>query len=213
MARVVKNPFGELSGKVGTVVFKKGKNGAYIASLPDVSKHKPSMRQKMQRLKMSTVMAFLQPLQLLLKQTYFPFESQKSGFHAAKSYYLKEVVVFANDTYEIDYSKALVSFGDLRPIADLQLIPDAATHSVTVNWTNNSGQAMAHPDDVLLLVYYAPEKNKLSYRTHVALRADGTAVLQLDSHWAQQSLHIWAGFYRPSEGRAAMSCYGGSVAV
>lgn len=213
MARVVKNPFGELSGKVGVVVFKTGKNGAYISSLPEPSRQKPSILQELQRLKMTTVMDFLKPLQQLLKVAYFPFESNKSGFHAAKSYYLKEVVKPEDNHFVIQYSKALVSFGNLRPIADLQLIPDVASHSIIIQWRDNSDQAMAYADDALLLVYYAPEKKQLRFKTDVAFRAAGTATLNLGALWADTPVHIWAGFMRHDKASAAASCYGGIVIV
>lgn len=213
MARVIKNPFGELSGKVGTVVFKKGKNGAYISSLPTSTRHKPSVLQERQRLKMTTVMDFLKPLQQLFKEAYFPFEANKSGFHAAKSYYLREVVLPVGDTFEIDYPKALVSFGDLRPAVDVQLISDTNQHQLRLQWTDNSAQAMAYADDCLIVVIYTPQSNKMMYRTDLALRANGEATIDFNVLQESTNVHVWIGFYRPNKQRASMSTYAGSIVV
>ena len=218
MARVVKNPFGELSGKVGELVFKKGKNGAYISMVPSPTKKKPSVLQERQRLKMTTVMDFLKPLKRLLQEAYFPFASNASGFHAAKSYYLREVVMPVNETFSIDYPKAPVTFGDLRPPANVQLTAGntPSTNSVGdkqlhLSWTNNSDQAMAYPDDVLIVVTHIPERSITNIRYDLAVRAQGKATLQLGMYAPGAVTHVWLGFYRPQEQRASMSTYAGKV--
>ncbi|TPV35762.1 hypothetical protein FJ651_02270 [Paucihalobacter ruber] len=220
MARIVKNPFGELSGKVGELVFKKGKNGAYISMVPTPTKKKPSVLQERQRLKMTTVMDFLKPLKRLLQEAYVPFASQKSGFHAAKSYYLREVVIPVNDSFTIDYPKALISFGDLRPATGVQLTclttgrqPGSAPQEIRLSWTNNSDQAMAYGDDALIIVTHTPERSITNIRYDLAVRAEGEVTLQLGMYATGAVTHVWLGFYRPHEQRAAMSTYAGSVVV
>ena|SRR5690606_9254078 len=210
MARISKSLLGELSGKVGNVVFKMGKNGPYISSIPTPSKKAPTADQQLQRNKMTVVMDFLRPLQYLIKEAYFPFQQNKSGFHAAKSYYLKEAVVLENGSYTLNYPKALLSFGDVRPLDGIQLIPQPATQSVTVQWNDNSHQAMASPDDTLLVVCYAPESQQLYYQTRLAQRAEGQVSMALGNAWTAMEIHLWAGFQSADALRASPSSYGGS---
>src|SRR5690606_24533588 len=137
MARINKSLIGELSGKAGGLVFKTGKNGNYVSSLPTPTNKKPSVEQQLQRDKMTVVMDFLRPLQTLIKETYFVFKKNRSGYHAAKSYYLKKAVVMDNSTYTINYPKALLSFGDVLGMEGLQVTADALTYSITLQWLDN----------------------------------------------------------------------------
>lgn len=213
MARIVKNPFGVLSGKVGELVFKKGKYGPYVSSRPSKGKCKPSKAQLQQQQKMVPIVQFLKPLKDLIKECYVPFKIKQAGFNAAKSYFLKHAVELEDDHFVINYTKALVSFGDLRPIANLQMTPDAANHSINLQWTNNSQQAMAYDDDQLLVVYYAPDINVMGYELQVATRADEQATVVLGDVWAQTPVQVWTGFHRPEDQQASMSTYGGVFMV
>lgn len=211
MARITKSPLGEFSGRVGAVVFKTGKNGNYISERPTPTTKKPSEVQQLQRNKMTVVMEFMILFQRVFRTVYFPFQQKKSGFHAAKSHYLKEAVVLENGKYTIDYSKALLSYGDLRMVENLQLTPDADNHSITIQWTDNSNQAMAYPDDELIVVCYSPETNDRYFLTNLAQRAAGQVVCNLGNLNTPTEFHIWVGFHQPEKQRASPSVYGGKV--
>ena len=71
MARIINHPLGELSGKVGAVVFKKTKYGSYLSSVPSGPPPKASALQELQQSKMKAVMHFLTPLRVILKHTFF----------------------------------------------------------------------------------------------------------------------------------------------
>lgn len=210
MARINKSLIGELSGKAGGLVFKTGKNGNYVSSLPTPTNKKPSVEQQLQRDKMTVVMDFLRPLQTLIKEAYFPFQQNRSGFHAAKSYYLKKAVLMDNGAYAINYPKALLSFGDVLGMEGLQVTADALTYSITLQWVDNSYQAMAEPDDKLLVVCYAPKNQQLYYQTELAQRTDTQVSIPLDASWAAMDIHVWAGLQSADQLRASPSSYGGS---
>jgi len=213
MARIIKSPIGELSGKAGGLVFKTGKNGNYVSSLPTPTTAKPSVGQQLQRSKMTVIMEFLSPLQKLIQEHYFPFQKKKAGFHAATSYYLREAVSMQNGDYTINYLKALLSYGDLLVIDDLQISVDTDNEGIVLKWTDNSGQAMAYPDDQLLVVCHAPKTGLNLYGTIVAQRADEQAFYKIGPSNTPTEYHVWAGFCRPEQKRASPSIYGGSVVV
>ena len=118
-----------------------------------------------------------------------------------------------NDTFAIDYPKALISFGDLRPAADVQLALGTQPQEIHLSWTNNSNQAMAYADDALIIVTYTPERSVMNIRYDLATRAEGAATLQLGMYAPEVITHVWVGFYRPGKQRAAMSTYAGSVVI
>lgn len=213
MARIKKSTIGELSGKAGGLVFKTGKNGTYVSSLPTPTKNKPSAVQQLQRNKMTVVMDFLRPFQFLIKENYFPFQKNKSGFHAAKSYYLREALLLQNDQYVINYSKALLTYGDLRMVEDLQLAVAATNNGFNLQWKDNSAQAMAYPDDELVLVCYAAGVQARYFSSQLAQRSDESAFCAFEPASNPTEYHIWVGFSRPDEKRASPSFYGGSLVL
>lgn len=158
-------------------------------------------------------MEFMRPFQRVFKDYYFPFQQNKSGFHAAKSHYSKEALIFENGAYSINYSKALLSYGDLRMVEDLQLTPDADNHSINIQWTDNSNQAMAYPDDELLVVCYSPQTQDRYFLKNLAQRAAGEAVCHLGNFNSPAEFHVWVGFDQPEKLRASPSVYGGKVLV
>lgn len=212
MARIKKSAIGELSGKAGELVFKTGKYGNYVSSLPVRRKDKPSAVQQLQRNKMTVVMEFMKSFQWAFKDYYFPFQQNKSGFHAAKSYYLQEALQFENEAYQINFSKALLTYGDLRMIEHLELTPDTTAHTLSLQWANNSQQAMAYADDALLLLVYAPETGQRFQFLNLARRADETAVCVFNTH-SITDYHLWVSFVQPEQKRASPSVYAGLWSV
>ena len=88
MARLLNNPLGSISGKAGTLVFKKTKTyGNFISSLPVPSNKKPSEPQLLQRNKMKVIMHFLGYLKHILKLLFSPNRPTSASFHFIKSYY------------------------------------------------------------------------------------------------------------------------------
>lgn len=212
MARIKKSAIGELSGKAGELVFKTGKYGNYVSSLPVRRKDNPTPVQQLQRNKMTVVMEFMRPFQWAFKDYFFPFQQNKSGFHAAKSYFLKEALVFENDAYRIDYSKALLTYGDLKGIEGLQLTADPTRHTLQLQWTDNSRQALAYADDALLVLVYAPETGQRFQFLDLARRADETAECVFNTH-SITDYHLWVSFVQPDQQRAAPGVYAGLWSV
>ena len=85
MARIINHPLGELSGKVGAVVFKKTKYGSYLSSVPSGPPPKASALQELQQSKMKAVMHFLTPLRVILKHTFAHIFGDIFGHRRTKS--------------------------------------------------------------------------------------------------------------------------------
>ncbi len=209
MARVT-NKLIHLTGMIDDLVFYKSIYGNLVRARPDFSgkKRKSSPLQKLQQDKMLVVMDFLRPLKRLLRENVFPPGSHLPAFHWAKSYYLNEVVYFEDEGYHINFPKALMSLGDLRP-PELMSVHVDDTYLVELQWQDNSEQALAYPDDGLLVVLCAPQARALFYRTGVTRRSDQAVTITLNQSWEGVETHIWAGFSRPDK-RASASVYLGS---
>ena len=207
MARIINHPLGELSGKVGAVVFKKTKYGSYLSSVPSGPPPKASALQELQQSKMKAVMHFLTPLRVILKHTFFPLAQRTPTFNVIKSYYLRNAVTPSDVGYRMAYSKCLMSYGDLR-------IPEEVTANwnpgqpVQVSWNPQVTQAMAQADDVLFAVVYQPEVHQFYFVEHLANREAAQAEFSLPEVWsAYPEFHLWTGYYRPEEQQASLSVY------
>lgn len=212
MARIVKSPIGELSGKAGGLVFKTGKNGNYVSSLPVHTNKKPSPVQQLQRDKMTVVMEFMRPFQWAFREYYFPFQQNKSGFHAAKSYHLKEALKFEDGIYSIHYPKTQLTYGDLRIIENLEVEADAVNKSLKFKWKDNSDQSMAYPEDALLLLFYSEKSKSRFFYLQEARRSDGVLEYNVKSSNGD-AYHVWASFYQADMQRASPSVYAGCFVI
>lgn len=215
MAILKNNPFGPMSGKVGNMTLKHYKKSKQqrLAAIPDMSGVKASKLQKIQRNKMSMAMAFLSPLSGLIKVAYRPFRKDREGFDVAKSYFMKEVLFPTEEGYAVDYGKVLVTFGDLRIPEGIQIDVDEESErlDIALQWEDNTHQAMAYPDDSLLLVVRDVEDNRFIYFKNITTRDTLSGAVSLQSSYKTKELHLWMAFVRPEEKRASASVYLGAL--
>jgi hypothetical protein len=214
MAFLENSPLGKISGKMGDLEFKVKKNGKnQVSQKRSKTKVKPTVVQKFQRNKMKVVMEFITPLSGLMKEYYRPFRKITSGFDAAKSYYLKEALTYTGEGYAIDYAKAMITFGDLRIPEGIQLDVHEENNKVdiTLNWEDNSHQAMAYPDDRLLLVLNVTGSSRFYRFKYRANRDSLSVTVSLPRSKDPEELRLWMSFVRPEEKRASPSVYLGVV--
>lgn len=211
MARLLNNPLGSISGKAGTLVFKKTKHGNFISSLPVPSNKKPSEPQLLQRNKMKVIMHFLGPLKHILKLLFSPNRPTSASFHFIKSYYLLHGLHFGTQGYEINYATSLMSYGDLRPPEQAFAQWDGA-QEVLLEWNPQSEQALAHAEDYLFAVVYHPPTHQFFFAPQLAVRNEGQTSFLLPSPWSSfTSYKLWIGFHQLEAQKASMSVYMGEL--
>jgi len=216
MAILKSNPFGPMSGKLANMNLRYNKKTKQqqLNPNPDMSRVKPSPLQKLQRRKMSMAMAFLSPLSGLMKEAFMPFRKNKEGFDVAKSYFMKEALLPAEGgDFAIDYAKVLVTFGDLRIPEGILIDVDETIEKleITLHWEDNTHQAMAYPDDSLLLVMNVTGRPRFFYFKNKANRDSLSVTVSLPRSKEPEEHHLWMAFVRPEEKRASPSVYLGTV--
>ncbi|PJX28496.1 hypothetical protein CAP47_00435 [Psychroflexus sp. S27] len=207
MAHIIHNSIGSLSGKAGNLVFKKGKYGNYVSSAPRPTQIPATKGQLRQRDKMKCVMHFLNAARFILNQTYFPINQKKATYHLIKSYYLKHAISENNEQFYINFSKALMSYGMIRPPAHLNIIEvDSFTRSVT--WTSETDQALAQTNDELFVVLYQPQLHQFYFEPNLAFRKDEQAHFKIPEVWQGTSPPLtWFGYLGTEEETASMSVF------
>ena len=206
-----KGILGAFSGKVGPVVGASWRGKEVMRSLPKRSNRVATALQQQQRQKFTMVNDFLGGIQPVIKRYYGNDSGIKTRRNQAMSYLMREALVFNDPDYEWDYSKVLISRGDLTGIEDATL--DVAAGAISVMWTDNSDQGEALADDQLVLVVYDPVTKAVVYSLAAGERADEAAALAMPIYLDGAEVQVWATFVAADEKLFATSLYLGSITV
>jgi hypothetical protein len=212
MATFEKGILGGFSGKVGNVVGSRWRGKNVMRSLPQRGKYTPSEKQEEQRDKFKTVISFLSPLTDILNEYFGSPQGDKSRYNLATSYHLKNAVESTTLGMAMEYSKVLISKGDLRGI-DGGTVAAAAAQTLNFTWQDNSGQGKATATDAFMVVIYVPDLGMYYTNLDVATRDATTASITLPNYMASFEVEVWASFSKPATNFAANSTYLGAVTV
>ncbi len=209
MATFEKGILGGFSGKVGTVIGGNWKGIDYMRSKSNKRTFIASQKQLEQQLKFALIMRFLQPMASLLKVSFEGFAIRKTGINSAFAYNFREAITGTFPDYAIDYSKALVSRGNLPNVLAPSVVSGAGS-ILTWSWTDNSS-ADAQPTDMVILVAYCPSLRQAIY-LNGGNRSDLTAELNLLS-FKGQAVETYIGLFSADGRIAATSIFTGEVTV
>ncbi|WP_434035256.1 DUF6266 family protein [Formosa sp. 4Alg 33] len=212
MAIFEKGILGGFSGKVGNVVGSRWRGKDVMRSLPQRGKYTPTPKQLEQREKFKAVILFLTPIISVVSLYFGNRQGDKSRFNIATSYHLKEAVVDSPLGYVIDFTKVLISKGDLRGL-DRGAVSAAAGQTLNFSWADNSGQGNASPFDELIVVVYAPDLDTFYTNLSVDTRDATSGSVTLPAFMAGFDVEVWASFNKPDTNLAAISTYLGRVTM
>ncbi len=210
MGRFSKGMLGPVSGTVGPVVGSSWKNVAYMRSQPLVKKRTSTADQIDHQLRFSIVINFVNALTPIIQLTFKKYAVRMSQNNAAVSYNYNNAVTGKAPDYVIDYTKALVSRGDL---------PNATAPAATVTggqvyftWKDNSQVLGTNPLDQAVLVAFCPGLNQAISTNSDGTRNSGSATLDV-SPFAGQTIETWIAFITVDGEDASNSFYTGELVV
>lgn len=207
-----KGILGAFSGKVGPVVGATWRGKDVMRSLPKKGNRLATEFQQAQRSKFAMTTEFLSGVQPVIKRYFGNDTGLKTRRNQAMSYLMKEAIVFNDPNYEWDYTKVLISKGDLLGINNGAVIAGTG-QNLDFSWTDNSGQGEAQVTDKLVVVVYEPTSKATVYSLNAASRDDESAMVQLPSFLSGLEVQVWATFVSSNDKLAATSIYLGAVMV
>ncbi len=207
-----KGILGAFSGKVGPVVGATWRGKDVLRSLPRKGTRIATETQLLQRLKFSTVTAFLTPMQAIISKYYGSDTTDKTRRNQAMSYHMKEATHYVDPNFQIVYNKVQISKGDLLGFQDPTAIAAAAT-SIDFTWTNNAGQGEAKVTDKVILAVYEPTTKTMVYSLNAGDRSDGATNLILPAYLAGLNVHVWMTLASDNDKLYATSMYMGAVVL
>ena len=209
MARIEKGILGPVSGTVGTVVGANWKGINYIRSKA-AGKRSSSVEQLDQQLKFSIAVNFVSTMTELLKLTFKNYAVKQTESNAALSYTLLNAITGKSPDYEIDFTKTLVSHGNLpNATAPAATVTNKAIH---FTWTDNSGSGSAAATDKAVLVVYSSNFNQTIFSITTAVRSDGAAIFDV-SNFSGYNAEVWIAFLSADGKDASNSIYLGELMV
>lgn len=206
MGKIGRGILGGVSGKVANVVGARWKGIDYIRAKPLSVANPRTLLQVNQRTKFALVLRFLQPNLNYVKIGYKNYAVKKSQFNSAMSYLLNNAIIGVSPNFEIDYSLALLSRGNLstalNPVFDL-----TTPGQVEFSWDDNSTDGNANATDKVMVVAYNPLKGESIYLTEGAIRTDLSQSLVLPNSYSGEEVHLFISFMSADETQLSNSTY------
>lgn len=210
---------GGLSGKVGTVVGSSWKGINYLRALPSKVSNPRTLAQQNTRMKIAMLVRFLKACTNLVRIGFKAFAINKSAFNVATSYNFHKAFVGTYPNLELDFSKVMISRGNLQGAAAGSAISETPG-KVTISWGDNSGDTNANESDVAILLIYNPATETSVQQMNAGIRTTGSAEIEVPSAWQGNLVHSYIVFSDSSHsaGRLASdfisdSVYAGEVVV
>lgn len=207
-----KGILGAFSGKVGPVVGASWRGKDVLRSLPRKGTRVATETQIVQRLKFSTVTAFLTPLKPIISKYYGSDSGEITRRNQAMSYHMKEAVNFVDPNFVFDYSKVQISKGDLLQLQTPNAVAAAAT-SIDFTWVNSAGQGQALATDKVVIAVYEPTSKTTVYTMNAGERSAGLSNFILPAYLTGTSVEVWITVVSSDDKLYATSQYLGTIVV
>lgn len=212
MAKLTKGLFGNISGKVGNMVFVTRNDKCYVKSLPKRSVMPPTEKQLIQREKFGMVMRFLSPVSSLINDSYRSINKKKMGVNVAVQQIMADAIIGQYPNLGLDFQKIGLIRGRLNNPHGV-LSQESGSGKLTFTWPVQI-QFNANASDELLIMIYCDALAKFWYNLDLRFqRWEGTCSVKLPPAFAGKNLQVWLA-YRSAGGKAfSNSEYLGEVMI
>ncbi|MBO4588938.1 MAG: hypothetical protein J5711_08615 [Bacteroidales bacterium] len=181
------------NGQVGRIVGYTVRGNDLWRSLASNHNDARSDAQLLQRARLAFVTVFIHSIGDIYKAGYHHYntsKSQRANFF--RQIYRNALSGNLIDGFTIDFSKVLVSRGNLTPAHSIAASVTPATQTATISWSDNSGVGDAKADDRLLYCIYNATKHTNVFSDNAATRAAETASATYPADWAGDTIYIYA---------------------
>ncbi|WP_316838500.1 DUF6266 family protein [Pedobacter gandavensis] len=209
MAKCSVGPYGHPSGKIGNVVFYM-LNGQPVCRLIGKA-GKPSINQKGNRQSMSVTMELIKPMADFIGVS-FKLEAEgspKNTYNLAVSYNKKHALTGQYPNIKVDYSKIILSKGNLEMAKDLKLTK--GEDGINLSW-NTATEQYGYHDDIMMVMISHPVKKTASNFLNVAKRSDGSCFIPLYHEWMMsEQMEVYVCVRSADEKSISNSVYVGNL--
>lgn len=195
---------GGFSGKVANIVGSSWKGIPVIKSLPLSVANPQSPGQVEQRSRLTGVVAAARTLLAALIQPYWnPFAQQESGYNAFVS---TNIATFVGGVFT-DFANFFSTRGSLLGVVQGASTASAGTNTITIPWTDNSGQSDALATDEAVAVVYNSTQKYWIVDAGNAVRSAATLAVADNTMAQNDELKLYLSMSRPNISKVSDSNY------
>jgi hypothetical protein len=204
MGRLKNGILGGLNGKVGKII-GYNLNGQDVIRTIGVTNKPASEKQLNNKLQMQVIMQFFKKMNGLLKMGFNPkAKNTTKNFHnLAISYNKPHALIGFYPHVTIDFSKIVISVGDLPQPENIQVKLIGQTLEFTWEGINNTDQVM--------LLAYSPNTKQMVFESSGAKRAQKKEILSLIPGMENELLELYISFVSDDRTQVADSLYLGNI--
>jgi hypothetical protein len=200
---------GPFSGKVGTVVGVTRNGKFYMRSKPSKRTKPATKREAANRRKFAEAQLWLQPLKVLVRETFKGYSAKSEGFVAAKSHLLKNAFEEVRGKLVINPALVKVCYGDL-PLPTNVVVEHVGNGHIQFTWNTVKASDESSTDQVIMVAYDI-KRGWGMYKLHGQLRKNGSDILELTGY--KGIVHIYVAFESADRSRRSESVYLGVMKI
>ncbi|WP_316749932.1 DUF6266 family protein [Pedobacter gandavensis] len=201
-------PHGHLHGKVGNLVFYM-LNGQPVVRLIG-RKGKPSTLQLANYQEMAVTTKLLSNMGGFIKLGY-GLQARGTVHNAhnlATSYHKKHALTGQYPNISIDYSKVILSQGQLPETADLKI--EKLAGGVEISWDPKDDNVLKYNDSVMVMIFF-PESGKDKEYLNIARRSEGKCFIPLNEQQLKEQMEPYISFIAADGEKVSDSRYLGNL--
>lgn len=209
MGKIKQGILGGFSGKVGPVIGTSWKGKAVMKSKA-LSVHDPNTdAQKEQRAKFGLIGAFIARINTFVAVGYKKRAVGMTAQNACLKQNIDNAISGSYPNFTVNYANMEVSSGKV----DLPYNPSATADSgtLTVVWSDNSGQGDAKAADKAMVLLYNEAKSQSISDLDIGDRSDRTGSVVMPTAWNGDSVNVWLAMTRTETDDCSKSIHLGTV--
>lgn len=213
MAKLPKGILGPLSGKVGPVVGATWRGVAYIRARPRKKKRKKKVKSTAQlanEAKFKFANRWMVPFHPYLIIGFQNMPEDKPAISMAFSVNYHQAVIGSYPDFEIDFSKVVLSTGDL-PNLYMPVIMLSAPDQVALSWQQKSEAGVSFDDQVMLVLYNRELELADGFIGGIK-RSGGKCSFRFDPRLTGKALDVYVSVTSADRKKIAGSLYLGRIA-
>lgn len=202
---------GRFSGKAGSVIGSSWKGIDYIKGLSKKRTKPSTEEQRIQQARFYAISKFLMPIAPILRLGFGQVNADRmTPTNAALQLNIAQAVIGTYPSFELDYSKILISSGSF--IGGGATAASVNSGVLTVDWDFAlSTLYNSKADDQVIILLYQPTVDEFMTAPTAPLRAEGTVDITIPDHLLGGKGHVWVFFADRKGTKVSRSSYLGEL--
>ncbi|AOM80183.1 GNAT family N-acetyltransferase [Pedobacter steynii] len=212
MGKLINGIFGGFHGRIGNLVGYTLK-GKHIIRKIGISTKPLTPARKANCQKMKVVNEILSPSLPVIRAGFrlAIAGTDKNEYNEAVSYNKLNALQGEYPNISLDYTKVLVSMGDLPVAVNPVISQDANGHEIEFSWEVPADLSYQYDNDRAMLMIYFPALKVSCYHLIGSKRAEGKDSIRIDAAHAGERMEAYIAFIKDDGKQVSNSVYAGSL--